>query len=378
MEFSWDATEISYRQELKAFLAEHLPPGWNGYDRSDLESYKRESKAFAKAMAARGWLTQNWPIEYGGQDTSPWRSVVVSEELTAIGEPRGPQYMNVNWVGPAIMHAGTEAQKAYHLPKIAAGDVCWSQGFSEPDAGSDLASLRTRAVRDGNDYVVNGAKIWTSHVGSADFLFLLVRTDPDASKRAAGISILLTPMNTPGIEVRKIGNFVSEESFHQLTFTDMRVPIEFRLGAENAGWDIVRYALAYERVGAAHYSTAERILFKAIEEAKANGGIEDPEIQTQIGAVYAAIEAARLLCYKVVDQRVQKSPPTADANIARVAQVRSVQLAVDLEQCVLAEDGYGPNGRKDFRHGIVLGIAAGALDIQLGLIASKYLNLPRR
>lgn len=171
MNFDWTDEDNQYRQDVREFLAEALPPGWSGYDKNNLPKYKEDAGKFSQALAQRGWLTQNWPREYGGQEASPWRHAILNEELWPIGEPRGSQYMNVNWIGPAIMAAGTPEQKAYHLARISAGDVFWCQGFSEPDAGSDLPALRTRAVRDGDDYVVNGAKIWTSHVGTADFCF---------------------------------------------------------------------------------------------------------------------------------------------------------------------------------------------------------------
>ena len=151
-----------------------------------------------------------------------------------IGEPRSSQYMNVNWVGPTIMAYGTPEQKALHLPRISAGNAFWCQGFSEPEAGSDLVSLRTLAIRDGDDYVINGSKIWTSYVNYAEHCFLIVRTDP-TSKRHQGISVLLVPMQTPGIEVREIPSVVGDRYFFEVFFSDARVPVSCRLGPENAG-----------------------------------------------------------------------------------------------------------------------------------------------
>jgi alkylation response protein AidB-like acyl-CoA dehydrogenase len=251
MDFEWTDDDIAYRNDVRQFLAEKLPPGWRGYDKYDLPRYKREARAFCMALAEKGWLTQSWPREYGGGDASPWRAAILSEELWPIGEPRGSQYMNANWIGPAIMFAGSPEQKHYHISRMAKGDVFWCQGFSEPDAGSDLPALRTRAVRDGDHYIINGAKIWTSHVGIADYIFLLVRTDPDAPKRE-GISILLFPIATPGLDIRHIDGFVGEQSFHHLIFEDVRVPVSCRLGEENRGWPIVQRALSFERIGAAH------------------------------------------------------------------------------------------------------------------------------
>ena len=377
MEFDWSPEDVAYRNDMKAFLKDVLPEGWNGYDKSDLAKYKADSIKFSKAMAERGWLTQNWPREYGGKEASPWRAAILSEELWPIGEPRGPQYMNVNWIGPAIMAAGTEEQKLYHLRRISAGDVCWCQGFSEPDAGPDLPAMRTRAVRDGDDYIVNGTKIWTSHVGTADFCFLLVKTDITVAKRA-GISILLMPMDTPGVEVRRIEGFVGEQAFHQLVFEDVRVPVAYRLGEENRGWDIVRRALAFERVGAAHYDTAHGILKRTIAEAKRNGAFDDPEVQSRIGEAYAAIEAARLLTYRVVDLRAHDSPPTADSNLSRVAQTQALRMTGELAHMVFGEEGLEAGSPGDIRRALSFGVAAGTTEMQMDQIASNFLNLPTK
>jgi alkylation response protein AidB-like acyl-CoA dehydrogenase len=376
MEFGWTEADLAYRAEIKAFLGEQLPVGWSGYDKSDLPAYKESARAFCHAMAERGWLTQNWPREYGGQEASPWRAMILNEELWPIGEPRGAQYMNVTWIGPAIMAAGSEDQKLYHLGRISAGDVFWCQGFSEPDAGSDLPALRTRAVRDGDDYIVNGTKIWTSHVGTADFCFLLVKTDAEASKRNA-ITILLTPMDTPGIEVRHIDGFVGEQAFHQLVFENVRVPAACRLGGENQGWDIVRKALSFERVGLAHYDTAREVLMDTVREAKRTGAINDPEIQSRIGDVHAAIEAARLLTYRVVDLRANGAPPTADANISRVAQTQALRQAGELAQLVFGEEGLVAGSNGDIRRVLAFGVAAGTTEMQLDQIASNFLDLPK-
>ena len=376
MDFDWTAQDEEYRADVRRFLADNLPAGWSGYDKRDLPRYKADAKRFCMALAERGWLTQAWPREYGGGDASPWRQAILSEELWPIGEPRGSQYMNANWIGPAIMFAGTDQQRQYHVSRMARGDVFWCQGFSEPDAGSDLPALRTRAVRDGSDYIVNGSKIWTSHVGTADYVFLLVRTDPTLPKRE-GISILLVPIDTPGLEIRHIDGFVGEQAFHQLIFTDMRVPESCRLGQENGGWPIVQRALAFERVGAAHYITAQLILDDAVRIAKENGLYEDPEVKSRIGLVLSAIEAARLLTYRVIELRVQNAPPTADSNLARVAQTEALQQAG-----LLAAEIYGPaslaNGSEaDIRRVLAYSVAAGATEMQLDQIASRWLQLPR-
>ncbi|MBW2666999.1 MAG: acyl-CoA dehydrogenase family protein, partial [Deltaproteobacteria bacterium] len=184
MEFDWSAEEIEYREDLRAFLVETLPENWAeiSKDGPGSDAQAAYSLEFCAKLAEKGWLTQNWPAEYGGRDASAWRHAILGEEMWQCGEPRGAQYMNVNWIGPTIMEYGTEEQKTLHLPPIARGEVQWSQGFSEPEAGSDLVSLRTLAIRDGDDYVVNGSKIWTSYVNHAQYCFLLVRTDPESKR----------------------------------------------------------------------------------------------------------------------------------------------------------------------------------------------------
>ena len=223
MEFDWSEDDRRHRAEVQAFLRETLPDDWDDLskDGPGSDAQAAFSKEFCRKLAERGWLTQHWPAEYGGSDAEPWRHSIVGEESWAIGEPRGAQYMNVNWIGPAIMQFGTDAQKAHHLPLISQGQVLWCQGFSEPEAGSDLVALRTSARREGDDYVVNGTKIWTSYVNHADYVILLVRTDSD-SKKHKGISVLLVPMTLPGIEVREIPSVVGKRYFHEVFFDRRR------------------------------------------------------------------------------------------------------------------------------------------------------------
>ena len=370
MDFNWTTADDEYRSELRGFLRETLGPGWKGYEGMSPEEYKAASIGFCRKMAARGYLTQNWPREYGGQEAPPWWAAILSEEVGEYGEPRGSQYMNVNWIGPAIMQFGSDAQKAYFLPKISGGEITWAQGFSEPDAGSDLASLRTRAVRDGEEYVVNGEKIWTSHTSIAEWLFLLVRTDVELT-RSKGISVLLVPMDTPGLEVRKVEGFVGESAFSNPVFTDMRVPVANRLGPENGGWAVVRWALAFERIGIAHYRRAQSNLDALAEAVNARGLGDDPRVLAKLGEAWEAVEAARLLYFRVVDLRAQDSPPTADSNLARIAGTRAYQVVTEATEAIFAEHSLSGAGVN------VYGITAGTTEIQLDQVATRFLNLPR-
>ena len=380
MEFGWTEEEVAYRQTVRA-LADEWAPGWR--DAPVHHHFGRDDRdrvtAFTHELSDRGILTAHWPEEYGGSDQSPWMHIILGEELWSIGEPRGPQYMSVNWIGPAIMAHGTEAQKHEHLGRISAGEAFWCQGFSEPDSGSDLASLKCRAAADGDEYVVNGQKIWTSHTQLAEWCFLLVRTDPEAEPHR-GISILLVPMDTPGIEVRTIANVAGESSFAEVFFTDVRVPAANRLGPENGGWDIVRAALTYERVGAPRWQRATVVLDYLVGWAKENDRYDDPIVRARLGEAKAACEAARLVAYTVVDERAKKLPPSPKAYVARVAMVRGEKLVAELALWLMGEAGIVRDSiaGQTYFSTLTAGVAAGTYEVQLNLIAGLVLKLPRR
>ena len=380
MEFGWTAEDQAFRAQVRAVLAEMLPPGWLEHEADPSESdHIAQSRGFARQLAERGWLTPHWPREYGGDEASPWRMTVLAEELWAHGEPRGPQYMNVNWIGPTIMAYGTEEQKRRHLPRIAAGDVIWCQGFSEPGAGSDLAALSTRAVRDGDDYLVNGQKIWTSYANQAEFCFLLVRTAVTPDPRQ-GITILLTPMDTPGIEVRDLPAVVGEHAFHEVFFTDARVPAACRLGEENGGWDLIRTALSRERAGSRRYTRALDTVDRLAGWAEQHGLLQDAGLAERLAEAWVACEVARVLSYAVVDEIARGRTSGASASRARVAMTHADRLIGDLCVDLRGVEGLAAGGDADVQYRrltLVAGIAAGATEVQLDLIARSGLRLGR-
>ena len=380
MEFGWSDEDLAYRRELEAFLDEALPENWEEMSKdgpgSDLQS--EFSKSFCPKLAERGWLTQNWPAAYGGSDASAWRHIVLGEEMWRIGEPRSSQYMNVNWVGPTIMKYGSGAQKQQHLPPIARGEAFWCQGFSEPEAGSDLVSLRTLAFREGDHYRVNGSKIWTSYVNHAQYCFLLVRTDPE-SKRHKGISVLLCPMDLPGIEVREIPSVVGDRYFFEVFFSDVKVPADCRLGPENEGWDVVTYSLAFERVGAARYARAALTLDELAKQAAERGMLDDPRLLEKLGEARALCEASRLLTYRVIDLREKGRPPSADTNVARVAGTLAERAVSELALEIFGPEAlaHGHFAESHFRLAMTAGVAVGTTEVNLNLVASRFLGLPR-
>lgn len=381
VEFGWSVTEEEYRRQISEFVEAELSTRLAGVGISGVASRRSVggSFEFAAKLASRGWLTPHWPAEYGGSGATVWEHIILGEEMWSRGEPRGPQYMNVNWIGPAIMQSGSAEQKDYHLKRISAGDVIWCQGFSEPDAGSDLASLNTTAARDGDEYVVNGQKIWTSYANSAEFCFLLVRTDPSAEKHR-GISILLVPTNTPGFEVRDIRGIVGEHAFHHLFFTDMRVPVSCRLGPENDGWSVVRRALSYERVGSPRYARAAFMLDEIARWARVNGRFDDPTVTERLAMARARCEGARLLAYCVIDDRSKQRPPGPNAYVARVAMVQADRAVGELAMDILGSEGLvtGSLADEQFRSALPAGVAAGTLEVQLNLVSRGVLRLPVR
>ncbi len=381
MNFEWTDSDRAFRARVRDFLARELPCNWNEIRRHGPGSPEQTafSLEFCPRLAAAGLLVPHWPTEWGGGGLGKWEHFILGEEMWAAGEPRGAQYMNVNWIGPTLMRFGSQQQKQCHVTKMAAGKAIWCQGFSEPNAGSDLAALNTRAIADGDGYVVNGSKIWTSYASLAEHCFLLARTSGKAGDKA-GISIFLVPMETPGIEVRAIPSLIGHGDIHETFFTDVRIPASARLGAEGEAWSIISYSLANERVGIPRYELSARVLDDMVEELKSRGAFGDSIVQARAGAAASRCEAARLLVYRVVDQLARGDESGINANIARVAVVEADHAVSDFGLDFLPEAFCGDTHPAFLAHherAIVSGIAAGAAEIQLGLIAKRHLGLPR-
>jgi len=380
MDFDWTEQEEAFRADLRAFIQGHVMPGWTHHERDMPEPrHRAEVVRFCQAMGEQGFLTPHWPREYGGREASAWEQTIISEEIWAAGEPRGPQYMNTNWIGPAIMLAGTPEQKAFHLGRISRGEAMWCQGFSEPDAGSDLASLKTRAVLDGDTYIVNGQKIWTSYAHAADHCFLLVRTSD--APRGEGISILLVPMDLPGIEVRDIPNPFVDHLIHEVYFRDVPVPVACLLGEENKGWEIVRQVLANERVGVARAECSERTLDGAVAAARAAGiDVAADGLAEVIGMAYATCEAARAMNYAAVNEKVHDEGgrrPLAAVSRSLTGPMEAIVADACMEVMgELAMVAKSPAIRQ-LAAGTTAPIAAGSLEVQLNLVSRLCLDLPK-
>lgn len=378
MNFEWTTEQRALRDRVRTLLARELPPDWEHISRHGPGSPAQTafSLDFCPKLAAEGLLVPHWPVAHGGRGAPAWEHFILGEELFAAGEPRGPQYMNVNFIGATLMKYGTQQQQARYLPDMAAGRAVWCQGFSEPSAGSDLASLATRAIQREDEYLINGSKVWTSYAGMAQTCFLLARTG--AGK--GGIAIFLVPMDTPGITVRAIPSLIGHGDIHEVFFDDVVVPATARLGAEGQAWAIIGYALSLERVGLARYAFSRRVLDRMVCELQARGRFADTHVRAQAAQALAACEAARLLVYRVVDERARGLPPSAVSNVARVAVVKADHAVSDFALAyfgdALCGDGW-PLVQAHHERAIAAGIASGAAEIQLNLVAQAWLQLPR-
>jgi alkylation response protein AidB-like acyl-CoA dehydrogenase len=378
MDFTWTADEAAFRQRLRDFLAANLPEDWEHFSQHGpaspaLTAYARE---FCGKLAADGLLTPHWPKEIGGQGLDPWHQTILAEEMWIAGEPRGGQYMNVNWVGPTLIKYGTKAQQERYLPGITSGQALWCQGFSEPGSGSDLASLRTRAVRDGDSFRVTGQKIWTSYAGLADTCFLLCRTADD---RKRGISILLVPMDTPGITVRQIPSLIGEGDIHEVFFDDMVIPATALFGEEGQAWEIIAYSLANERLGIPRYALARAALDRAVSLLKQRDAFAREAVKIEAALCAALCEAARMASYAIITRRARGETIGAETSSARFATVMAERRVAEFVAEFLPEAlaDAQPYLRMHHQRGIVAGIAAGAAEIQLNIVADQVLGLPR-
>ncbi len=372
MDFGWSDTERQFRQDIRDFIRSELNENVTDLVPGE-DPYSQTSIDFCGKLASRGWLVPHWPVEYGGSGASPWMFAILSEEMWAAGEPRGSQYMNVNWIGPAIIKAGSDAQKQQHLNRIARGDVLWCQGFSEVEAGSDLAAMKTSARREGDTYIVDGEKVWTSYASKAEFCFLLARTSE------TGISIFLVPMATPGIRVEVIPTMLDVHVIHRLTFDGVVIPAEFRLGEEDAGWNIVRDALSDERVGTPRFARAEIVLDRVLKMIRDRDGSLNAGAEVRAVEARAACHAARLLSYKVRQSRATGQSAGPDAYVGRAAIVRAERHVADLVVDLLAEESLvtGSIADGEFRTSMIAGLGGGSYEMQLNLISRLWLNLPK-
>lgn len=387
MEFKFTAEHDALREEVRSFLKEHLPSG-PGPTRPTSQDNWEWQQGFNKKLAERKWIAPAWPEAYGGLGWSHIKQMIFNEELAYAGAPDAGRVFNVGMIGPTLIVHGSEEQKREHLPLITSGEVVWCQGYSEPGAGSDLASLQTRAARDGDDYVVNGQKIWTTGAHHADWCFLLARTDPDAPKHK-GISFLLVDMKTPGITVNPLVNMAGYHEFNEVFFEDVRVPAANRVGEENNGWYVAMTLLDFERSNVASIAANQRTLelLAATARERADTLRYGDVLRHQLADYWIANETGRLLSYRTA--WMQEAGKIANYE-ASVIKIFATELAAEITNFgvnVLGLHGALEPDSKHAMHGGVIEkghlsnvapmIYSGSSEIQRNIIATRGLGLPR-
>jgi alkylation response protein AidB-like acyl-CoA dehydrogenase len=372
-----DAQQL--RAELRQLVKEHVPADFLGAftdDPGDLEVAQR----FCRLLAERGLLCMAWPEEFGGRGASVWEQTVVREEMWAHHEPRGAQYMGVNWVGPTIMRHGTPEQQRKHLPPIARGEVIWCQGFSEPEAGSDLASLRTSARRDGDGWQINGQKIWTSYATMAQWCFLLTRTSKE-EKKQRGLTIFLVPMDDPAIQVRPIRAMLGPHHLNEVFFDDLRVTDDDVLGQIGEGWSIVADVLSFERVGIARYARCERLL-QAAPDALGNRWEQLPaELRGRWTRMLVHCRRARLLAYRLLSLQSSGRIQPGDAAAYRIAVTKldqdSAEVLMEIVAAVPRDDAdtryFRAEVEDHWRYSQASTVASGSVEVQRMLLSRAML-----
>ena len=388
MNFKFSESEEAFREELKSWLNTELAARPGSDSNPDSEwAFNLEMR---RKLAEKGWLTMAWPEEYGGQSASHMMQVIFAEEMSYNNAP-GRDVFGTKMMAPTLMIHGTEDQKQQFLPPVSRGDVQWCQGYSEPESGSDLASLQTRAIEDGDDFVVNGTKVWTSGAHRADHIMVLTRTDPDAPKHR-GISFLLCDMNTPGITVNPIINMAGDHSFNMVTFEDVRIPKKNLVGEQNRGWYVGATLLDFERSGVDYSAGAKRTLEELVDFAKTNSknGVllaSDPVTRNRLSDLAIEVEVSKLISYNIAWMQGQGLVPNKEASMGKVLGTELQQHVSETGMHMLGMHGQLEPGSKHaplegkvehmYLTDVSQTIQAGTSEIQRNIIATRGLGLPR-
>ena len=385
MDFNLSPEEEAFRQEVRDFIAKYLPEG-------EERSLERIG-AFQRAVREKRWVGFSWPAEYGGGGGSIMQQVILKEEMARAQAPAlGTCFMGLAWVGPALIEYGTDEQKQTFIPDILDGAYQWCTGYSEPDSGSDLASLKCRCVREGDEYVVNGQKIWTSIAMWSKWMILLVRTKTDVAAKHDGITCLLVPMDTTGITVRPIRNMSGGAVFAEVFFDDVRVPVGNRLGKENEGWGVTVSALAHERSSIAEVYGLSRQLESLKELARGctkndRPASEDAGLRRRLARIDARIEAMRLNGQRFLTQQLKGEKLGSETSINKLHRA---ELEIEFGEVALEMMGSAgslwegsdvvPDGGRWHKQSLgwpEVVIGGGTPNIQKNIIAERVLGLPK-
>ncbi len=385
MDFSLPAPVEAFRAELRSWLGAHLTDEVvrAGRTRGDDPEALRIRRDWDRTMADAGWAAIAWPCEYGGRGATALEQLVFTEETIEAGAPTPVNVIGINNIAPALMQYGTEQQKVELLPRMVRADDLWCQGMSEPDAGSDLASLRTRAVRDGDDFVVTGQKTWTSLGHLADWCALFVRTDPDVPKHQ-GISCLVVDMRSPGIEARPLRTLSGDAEFAEVFFDDVRVPARALLGPLHGGWAVATSTLSHERAGAARLYAGIRVRLRELVadlRAAQSAGVpvlDDPVTLDRLGGIDVRLSYLQVLCQRAISAADAGVDASGGASLAKTVWGELEQDLSALGHDLLG--GIDPAGRWAERRLSTrsLTIAGGTTQVNRNVTAQRVLGLPRR
>jgi alkylation response protein AidB-like acyl-CoA dehydrogenase len=385
MQLALTAEESAFRDELRTFYTTHFPEEIRERVRQGYSLSRDQYVAAQKVLNDHGLAVPNWPVEWGGKDWTPTQHQIWADEMQLACVPE-PLTFNQKMVGPVIAEFGSQEIKQRFLPPTASLDIWWCQGFSEPEAGSDLASLRTTGVRDGDSYVVNGQKTWTTLGQYADWIFCLVRTDPQAPKRQAGISFLLIDMATPGITVRPITTIDGGQEVNEVWFSDVRVPADQLVGQENQGWTYAKFLLGNERTGIARIGNTKVRLAEVKKHAEQNGLLSDPLFAARLAEAENEVLALELTQARVVSDSADGKPNPA-SSVLKMRGSQLQQVATELLMEVAGPDALPVHGDQiaspdwaqasaprylNYRKTSIYG---GSNEVQRNIIASTILGL---
>ena len=400
MDFKFSPDDEAFRRGVVAFLDDALPADWADTPEGIAEDGAADAarwaftRDFSTKLGERGWRTLGWPKEFGGAEAGPIRQALFNETMAYY---RAPTYdQGIDRVGPTFMLHGSEEQRDFFLPKIRDAEIVWCQGFSEPGSGSDLASLQCRAVRDGDDYIINGQKIWTSGAHHADYIFFLARTDADAPKHR-GISFFVADMKSPGISVQPLVNMAGRSHFNEVFFEDVRVPAKWLVGEENRGWYVATTTLDFERSGIGRVVAGVRLLeditalaSKPLPEGTAMAGRrlgDDSAVRHKLADLHIEFAAGRLMAYRVAWMQSQGQVPNYEASMSKAyggelnQRLTHMINAFGLSGMLTEGMPYAPLGGRlplEYLNSIPLTIAAGTSEINRNIIATRGLGLPRQ
>ena len=396
MDFRFTDEEEAFREEVRQWLKKEIPQRWIELDPGIWEETEESwalSRQFQRKLGRKGWIAPAYPKEYGGLEMSHTKRLILAEELAYSRAPIGIEVeITVNWVTPTIMLYGTEKQKKDYVTRVAKGDLIFCLGYSEPDAGSDLAALQTRVVEDADEYVINGQKIWCSYGHYADYCWLAARTDPDVPKHK-GISMFVVDMKTPGITVRPLINILNRHSFNEVFFDDVRIPKDNLVGEKNRGWYQLAVALDFERSSIGTAAINQRIIEELVQyakETKCNGGTlaDDPLIRNELAGVAVENEVLRMMCYRIAWMYSKGLHPSYESSMSMLFGSELIRRLGNVGMRIL-----GPYGQLDvgskwavlnarimrmFLSSISMGVGGGSNEIQRNIIAMRGLGLPRQ